>query len=58
MLKLQPATVTHAFNARTWEAEMGGSLRLRPACSTHQIPGLPELQSEIVLKNKSIKYNI
>lgn len=37
------------LDPKTWEAEMGGSLSLRPACSTYQIQ---VLQSDIFLKNK------
>jgi hypothetical protein len=35
--------VGHAFNTRTWEAEAGGFLSLRPAWSTECIPGQPGL---------------
>jgi hypothetical protein len=31
--------VVHSFNPRTWEAEAGGFLRSRPACSTEWVPG-------------------
>jgi hypothetical protein len=37
------AVVAHACNASTWEAEAGGFLSLRTACSTERVPGQPGL---------------
>ena len=39
------AVVVHTFNLSTQEAESGGSVSLKPAWSTEQIPGQPELFS-------------
>ena len=38
--------VVHAFSPRTWEAEEGGFLSLRPAWSTKWVPGQPGLYRE------------
>jgi hypothetical protein len=38
--------VAHAFNPSTQEAEASGFLILRPAWSTEQVPGQPELHRE------------
>jgi hypothetical protein len=35
--------VVCAFNPSTWETEAGGTLRLRPAWSTEQVPEQPGL---------------
>ena len=45
--------VAHAFNPSTWEAEADGSLSLRPAWSTEQVPGqFRATQGNPVLENK------
>ena len=38
--------MAHAFNPSTREAEAGGSLSLRPAWATEQVPGQPGLHTE------------
>jgi hypothetical protein len=38
-LMLNKNMVVHTFNPSSWEAEAGGSLNLRPAWSTQQVPG-------------------
>jgi hypothetical protein len=43
--------VVHAFNLSTWEAEAGGSLSLRPAWFTKQVPRQPALHSKNKKKN-------
>jgi len=49
----QPGVVAHAVSPRIWEAEAGGSLSLRLALPTEQIPGQPGLHRRSpVLKNK------
>jgi hypothetical protein len=50
--------VAHTFNPSTWEAEAeaeaGGFLSSRPAWSTKQVPGQPELYRETLSqKNKA-----
>ena len=40
------AIVVHTFNPRTGEAETGGSLSLRLAWSTEQVPGQPWIHRE------------
>ena len=52
----------HAFNASTWEAEVGGILISRPASSTEWIPGQPGLHRETLSgksqkKKKTFKYS-
>ena len=42
----QQVVVTHTFNLSTWEAETGGSLSSRPACSTEEVPGQPWLYTK------------
>jgi hypothetical protein len=43
----------HTFNPSTQRQRWGESLNSRPACSTEQVPGQPELHREICLeKNK------
>jgi hypothetical protein len=41
--------VAHAFNPSTQEAEAGGSLSLRPAWFTEQVPGQPWLPRETLI---------
>ena len=48
--------VTHALNPRTWEAEVGGFLSLRPTWSTEGDPGQPEIHRE-TLSTKTQKTN-
>ena len=38
--------VAHAFNPSTWEAEAGGFLSSRPACSTEGVSEHPGLNRE------------
>jgi hypothetical protein len=38
--------MAHTFNPSTLEAEAGGFLSLRPACSTEWVPGQPGLHRE------------
>jgi hypothetical protein len=45
-LQEQPGMVVHAFNPSTGEAEAGGFLSSRPACSTKWVPGQPGLYRE------------
>ena len=40
-------------NPSTQEAEAGGSLNLRPALSTEQVPGQPGLQRNLVWEKKN-----
>ena len=47
--------VAHAFNPCTWKAEAGRYLSLRPAWSTEQVLGQPELHRENCLKNKRMR---
>ena len=44
--ELELGMVAHAFNPSPWEAEVGGSLDLRLAWSTKQVPGQPGLHRE------------
>ena len=44
--------VAHSFNHSTWEAEAGGSLRLRPAWSTKRVPGQRGLHRETLSQKK------
>jgi hypothetical protein len=45
--------VAHAFNPSIQEAEAGGSLRLRTAWSTEQVPGQPGLYRETLCVSKT-----
>ena len=47
--------VAHTFNASTQEAEAGGLLSSRPACSTEWVPGQPELHRETLSRKKKKK---
>jgi hypothetical protein len=50
--------VAHAFNPSTREAEAGGILSSRPACSIEWVPGQPGLYRETLSrKNKQTKQN-
>jgi hypothetical protein len=44
--------MSHTFNLRTWEAEAGWFLSLRPAWSTDQVPGQPELHRETLSRKQ------
>ena len=48
--------VANTFNPSTQEAEAGGSLSLRPAWSTEQVPGQPGLFQKKTKRGKSAKY--
>jgi hypothetical protein len=51
--------VAHAFNPRTWEAEVGGFLSSRPAWSTEGVPGQSGLNRETLSrKNKKKVWSI
>ena len=51
---LMQGMVAHTFNPSAWEAQGGGSLSLRPACSTEQVPGCSGLHRETLSwKNKT-----
>ena len=45
--------VAHTFNASTQEAEAGGFLSLRPACSTELVSGQPELYRKTLSRKKN-----
>jgi hypothetical protein len=47
--------VAHVFNPSTWEAEAGGFLSLRPACSTKWVPGQSGLHRETLSQNNNNK---
>jgi hypothetical protein len=53
-----PGVVAHTFNPSTPEAEAGGFLSSRPACSTKGVPGQPGLYRETLsLKTKNKQTN-
>jgi len=49
--------VVQAFNPSTREAEAGGFLSLRPACSTKWVPGVPGLYRETLSQRKNKQTN-
>ena len=50
-----PGGVVHTFNPSTWEAEAGGFLSSRPACSTKWVPGQPGLYRETLSQKTKTK---
>lgn len=50
---LELGIVAHTFNPSSWEAEAGGSLSARLACSTDGVPGQPRLHSETLPQKPS-----
>jgi hypothetical protein len=50
---MQSLATVLTFNPKTWEAEAGRSLSLRPAWSTEEAPGQTEIYRNPILKNQS-----
>lgn len=50
--------VEHVLETRTWEAEAGGSLSLRVACSTQGVSSHPWLHSETPAQTKNNKSQV